>query len=56
MEKVKLSSLQKRVITSLVMIPLVIGALRSGHPFVDILVYLVGIFPEDSRLYFNHFR
>lgn len=43
MEKVKLTSLQKRVLTSLVMIPLVIGALRSGHPFVDILVYFVGI-------------
>lgn len=42
MEKAKLTSLQKRVITSLVMIPLVIGALRSGHPYVDILVFLVG--------------
>jgi len=43
MEKAKLTSLQKRVLTSLIMIPLVIGALRSGHPYVDILVYLVGI-------------
>ncbi len=43
MEKVKLTSLKKRVLTSLIMIPLVIGALRSGHPFVDILVYFVGI-------------
>ena len=43
MEKVNFTSLQKRVLTSLVMIPLVIGALRSGHPYVDILVYLVGI-------------
>jgi len=43
MEKVKLTSLQKRVLTSLVMIPLVIGALRCGHPYVDILVYLVGV-------------
>ena len=43
MEKVKLTSLQKRVLTSLVMIPLVIGALRFGHPYVEILVYLVGI-------------
>lgn len=43
MEKTKMTSLQKRVLTSLVMIPLVIGALRSGHPYVDILVYLVGI-------------
>lgn len=38
-----LSSLQKRVLTSLVMIPLVIGALKYGHPYVDILVYLVGV-------------
>lgn len=43
MEKAKLTSLQKRVLTSLVMIPIVIGALRYGHPFADILVYLVGI-------------
>ena len=45
MEKtnVNLTSLQKRVLTSLIMIPLVIGALRFGHPYVDILVYLVGI-------------
>lgn len=45
MEKanIKLTSLQKRVITSLIMIPLVIGALRFGHPYVDVLVYLVGI-------------
>lgn len=43
MEKVKFTSLKKRVLTSLIMIPLVIGALRSGHPFVDILVYFVGI-------------
>ena len=43
MEKVNLTSFQKRVLTSLVLIPLVIGALRSGHPYVDILVYLVGV-------------
>lgn len=45
MEKVSinLTSLQKRVITSLIMVPLVVGALRFGHPYVDILVYLVGI-------------
>ncbi len=45
MEKtnVNLTSLQKRVLTSLIMIPLVIGALRFGHPYVDILVYLVGV-------------
>ena len=43
MEKAKLTSLQKRILTSFIMIPLVIGALRSGHPYVDILVYFVGI-------------
>lgn len=42
MEKIELSSLQKRIITSLILIPLVIGALRSGHPYVDILVFIVG--------------
>lgn len=42
MEKTELSSLQKRVLTSLILIPLVIGALRSGHPYVDILVFIVG--------------
>ena len=43
MEKANFTTLQKRVITSLIMIPLVIGAMRSGHPFIDILVYFVGI-------------
>lgn len=42
MEKTNLTSLQKRIITSLVMIPVAIGALRSGHPYVDILIFLVG--------------
>lgn len=42
MVKTELTSLQKRILTSLVMIPLVIGALRSGHPYVDILVFAVG--------------
>lgn len=43
MEKANLTTLQKRVLTSLLMIPLVIGAMRSGHPYVDILVFFVGI-------------
>lgn len=43
MEKVNLSSLQKRILTSLVMIPVVIESLRCGHPYVDVLVFLVGI-------------
>ena len=42
MAKTELTSLQKRILTSLVMIPLVNGALRSGHPYIDILVFIVG--------------
>lgn len=42
MVKTELTSLQKRILTSLVMVPFVIGALRSGHPYVDILVFTVG--------------
>lgn len=42
MEKTNLTSLQKRILTSLVMIPIAIGALRSGHPYVDILIFVVG--------------
>ncbi len=42
MEKTNLTSLQKRILTSLVMVPIAIGALRSGHPYVDILIFLVG--------------
>lgn len=42
MAKIELSSLQKRILTSLVMIPIAIGALRSGHPYVDILIFAVG--------------
>ena len=42
MVKTELTSLQKRILTSLVMVPFVIGALRSGHPYVDILVFVVG--------------
>ncbi len=42
MAKTELTSLQKRILTSLIMIPVVIGALRSGHPYVDILVFAVG--------------
>ena len=43
MEKANLTTLQKRVLTSLIMVPVVIGAMRSGHPLIDILVYFVGI-------------
>ena len=42
MEKTNLTSLQKRILTSLIMIPVAIGALRSGHPYVDILIFIVG--------------
>ena len=40
MAKTELTSLQKRILTSLIMIPIVIGALQSGHPYVDILGFL----------------
>ena len=40
MEKTNLTSLQKRILTSLIMIPIAIGALRSGHPYVDILIFI----------------
>jgi len=39
----KLSSLQKRVLAALVMLPVVVGALWSGYPYVDILTLLVGV-------------
>lgn len=42
MVKAELSTLQKRILTSLLMVPLVIGALRSAHPYVDMLVFAVG--------------
>lgn len=42
MVKTELSTLQKRILTSLIMVPLVIGALRSAHPYVDMLVFAVG--------------
>ena len=42
MAKTELTSLQKRILTSLIMIPIVIGALQSGHPYVDILVFIDG--------------
>ena len=38
MAKTELTSLQKRILTSLIMIPIVIGALQSGHQNLDILV------------------
>jgi len=42
MEKAKLNSLIKRVMTSLVLIPLVIWCLFAGYPFVQILALAVG--------------
>ena len=39
---VKFALSKKRILTSLVMIPIAIGALRSGHPYVDILIFAVG--------------
>lgn len=42
MAKTEITTLQKRILTSLVMVPIVVGALLSGHPYVDILVFIVG--------------
>ena len=42
-ETKKMSSLQKRILTTLVMLPVVIGALWSGYPYVDILTLTVGV-------------
>lgn len=39
----KLSSLQKRIGAALVMLPIVIGALWGGYPYVDVLTLLVGV-------------
>ena len=39
MGKTELSSLQKRVLSSLVMVPVAISALVVGHPYVDILIF-----------------
>lgn len=42
-ETKKISSLQKRILTTLVMLPIVIGALWSGYPYVDVLTLTVGV-------------
>lgn len=42
-EAKKMSSLQKRILTTLVMLPIVIGALWSGYPYVDVLTLTVGV-------------
>lgn len=42
MEKIELSTLQKRILSSLIMVPVAIGALWAGHPYVDIMVFVVG--------------
>lgn len=42
MAKTELTSLHKRILTSLVMIPVVVGALMSGHPYIDVMVFAVG--------------
>ncbi|MBO7097195.1 MAG: phosphatidate cytidylyltransferase [Alphaproteobacteria bacterium] len=42
-ETKKMSSLQKRILTTLVMLPIVIGALWSGYPYVDVLTLTVGV-------------
>ncbi len=42
MVKTEFSSLQKRILASVVMVPFVIGALYAGHPYLDTLIFLVG--------------
>ena len=39
----KLSGIQKRILAALVMLPVVIGALWGGYPYVDILTLFVGV-------------
>ncbi|MBE6452777.1 MAG: phosphatidate cytidylyltransferase [Alphaproteobacteria bacterium] len=42
MEKAKINSLIKRIITSLVLVPLVIWCLYAGYPFVQMLALIAG--------------
>ena len=42
-EPKKMNSFVKRTITALVMLPVVVGALWQGYPFVDVLALLVGV-------------
>ena len=42
-KKIKLSSLGKRILAAFVMLPIVVGALWFGYPYVDILTFLVGV-------------
>lgn len=42
MEKTKLGSLLKRIVTSLILAPTVIGCLYVGYPLVQLLVFLAG--------------
>lgn len=42
-EPKKMGSFVKRTITALVMLPVVIGALWQGYPFVDVLALTVGV-------------
>lgn len=38
----KISSLAKRILTAIVMLPIAIGSLWGGYPFVDVLALIVG--------------
>lgn len=42
MEKRKMSSLMLRILSSLVMVPLVLGAIYMGDPFLNLLMLVVG--------------
>ena len=39
----KLGSLAKRILTAIVMLPVAIGALWGGYPYVDVLALIVGV-------------
>ena len=42
-ETKKLSSLQKRILAAFAMLPVVVGALWGGYPYVDVLTLIVGV-------------
>ena len=42
-DSVQKSNITKRIVTALVMLPLVVGALWIGYPYADILTFIVGV-------------
>jgi len=43
MEETRLTTLQKRILSSLAMVPVVIGSLYFGYPYADLLMLIVGM-------------